>query len=584
MTRLSLRVEHLGVTVNSGAATRALLEDVAFALPAGGSLGIVGRSGAGKSTLGSALLGLLPRHGRFGEGSRILLGDDDITRLQGEPLRALRGRRIAMVFQEPLLALDPAMRVGEQLAEAVRAHRLADRAEADARAEEMLANVGIPRPASAVRAYPHEFSGGMRQRLLIAAALLLDPDVLVADEPTTALDPTLQAQVLDLIDTLRAVSGTSLVMISHDLAVVGERCDQVLVLDEGRIVQRGSARSVIGATTPDARGAPDALAPDAEVLLDVRDLRVHYEPRRAWPAPLSPPIRAVDGVSFSLRRGEALGLVGESGCGKTTLAHALLRIVAPHAGSVQLDGADLLALEGEALRRMRRRIQLVPQDAGASLTPHLTSAALVAEALEVHDIAHGAAAFGRARALLLELGLPPRIADARADTLSTGERQRVAIARAIAVGPDVLICDEPVAAVDAPARAQLLDLLGTLRRERGLALLFISHDLAAVRRVASRVAVMYLGRLVESGPASVISTTPRMPYTRALLAAVPTGDPAARASRTPLAGEVPSPADPPAGCTFHPRCPHPRRDAQCAAEAPPLTPRAPGHDVACWKE
>jgi peptide/nickel transport system ATP-binding protein len=576
-------VEQLSVTVTSGGAARPLLEDVSFDLPAGGSLGVVGRSGAGKSTLGSALLGLVPRRGRFGEASRILIGDVDITRLRGEPLRALRGRHIAMVFQEPLLALDPAMRVGEQLAEAVRAHGLADAAEADARAEAMLARVGIPRPATAAGAYPHEFSGGMRQRLLIAAALLLDPDVLVADEPTTALDPTLQAQVLDLIDTLRAASGTSLVMISHDLAVVGERCEQVLVLDEGRIVRRGSARNIIGVPALDGPDVEDALVPDAEVLLDVRDLRVHYVPRRAWPAPPAPPARAVDGVSFSLRRGEALGLVGESGCGKTTLAHAILRITAPTAGTVHLGGTDLLALRGEALRRMRRRIQLVPQDAGASLTPHLTAAALVAEALEVHGIAQGAAALGRARDLLLELGLPPRIADARADTLSTGERQRVAITRAIAVGPDVLICDEPVAAVDAPARAQLLDLLDALRREHGLALLFISHDLAAVRRVAARVAVMYLGRLVETGPASVITAAPRMPYTRALLAAIPTGDPAARAIRTALAGEVPSPAHPPDGCAFQTRCPHPQRDTQCTTEAPPLTPRAPGHDVACWK-
>jgi oligopeptide/dipeptide ABC transporter ATP-binding protein len=315
----------------------------------------------------------------------------------------------------------------------------------------------------------------------------------------------------------------------------------------------------------------------------VRALAVHYPERRRGAKGERQWVRAVDGVSLTVGAHETVGLVGESGCGKTTLAHAVLRLVPATAGSMHLLGADLFALEGEPLRRMRRRMQLVPQDAGASLTPHLTAAELVAEGLEVHGLARGRAARARAQELLAEVGLPTRAADARAAELSSGERQRVAIARALAPEPALLVCDEPVASVDASTRGLLLDLFERLRRDRGVALLLISHDLASVRRLADRVLVMYGGRLVESGPAAEMLDAPRMPYTQALLSAVPTGDPADRARRIVLSGEPPSALSPPAGCPFHPRCPHPMKDAQCAAEAPPLRPLTAAHEVACWK-
>jgi peptide/nickel transport system ATP-binding protein len=590
----ALRVQDLGVTI--GADRTPLLDGVSFSLARGASVGLVGGSGAGKSTLGLALMRLLPRSARLHPASSVEMDGTDLLRLTREQMRAQRGRRIAMVFQEPLQSLNPSMRVGEQLVEALEAHGLARGREAADRAAAMLARVGLPHGDRAARMFPHEFSGGMRQRLLIATSLLLAPDVLIADEPTTALDPTVQAEVLDLLDALRAETGTALLLISHDLDVVGERCERILVLDGGRIVEEGPASQVIGAPRAPAtralaaarRGIASPVAPrtalhePAERLLDVRALTVRYPLRRRGDDPHAQ-VHAVESVSLGVARGESVGLVGESGGGKTSLAHAILRL-APATGQALLGGVDLLTLRGEALRGMRRRLQLVPQDAGASLTPHMSAGALVAEAMEVHGIAHGASARGRAVALLAELGLPGRAADALPRELSTGERQRVAIARALATEPELLLCDEPVASVDAPTRMMLLELLDRLRRERRLALLFISHDFAAVARVTSRVAVMYLGRIVETGDTATVLTRPRMPYTQALLSAVPTGDPAGRSRRIVVRGDAPSPVDPPPGCPFFARCFHPLKDETCRNVTPPLEAREPHHLAACWKQ
>ncbi len=602
-----LRVRDLGVTIDVDGRKQHLLDGVSLTLDRGSSVGLVGSSGAGKSTLGLALMRLLPEGARITGGAEVWLGDEDLMLLRREAMRRVRGRRIAMVFQEPLMALNPAMSVGEQLGEALIVHGMATRAEARKRAVAMLDRVGIANAQRASRSFPHEFSGGMRQRLLIASALLLNPDVLIADEPTTALDPTVQAQVLDLLDSLRAETGAALLFISHDLDVVGERCDRLLVLDEGHVVEEGPAAAVIAAprapatrwlsaaryllaTTraegSDASGplAATGTQPERPALLSVRGLSVRYEARaRRWREP-SAVVHAVEDVSLDILSGEAVGLVGESGCGKTSLAHAILRLVHVSAGTMTFEGVNLLALEGEPLRRMRQRLQLVPQDAGASLTPHMTVEAMLMEALEVHGIARGSDARGRAHLLLDEMGLPARAAGARPRELSAGERQRAAIARALATDPDLLICDEPVASVDAPTRALLLDMLDRLRRERGLALLFISHDLAAVSRLTSRVAVMYLGRIVERAGTAAVLEAARMPYTQALLSAVPTGDPADRARRTVLHGEIPSPVSPPTGCPFHPRCPHPAKDDQCRRLRPALEESVPGHFAACWKQ
>jgi peptide/nickel transport system ATP-binding protein len=579
----ALTVERLGVDAVRDGAVRPILSEVSFTLAAGSSVGLVGASGAGKSTVGNALLGLLPAGLRIHPGSHARIGADDLFAMRTEQLRATRGRRLAMVFQEPLLALDPAMRVGRQLEGALEAHGLARDAEARERAVAMLAKVGLGDARSAAERHPHELSGGMRQRVLLALALLLEPDVLVADEPTTALDATMQAQLLDLLEALRAESGTALLLISHDLPLVAERCERVLAIEGGRIVADGSAREMLARRTvpPAARRAHPAER--AVPMLTARDVSVHFAAPRGLRPRVSGVVRAVDDVSLDLARGECLGLIGESGCGKSTFARAIAGLQPLTSGAVALDGVTIGAETGAALMARRRRVQLVPQDAGAALTPHCTVLELVREGIDVHALASGAEADRRALRSLADVGLDASFAHRLARELSSGERQRAAIARAIAVEPEVLICDEPAANVDPVLREQLLALLDRLRDERGLALLLISHDLDAVRRLASRVCVMYLGRIVERSESPAALDTPLHPYTNALRAAFPTGDPTARARRIVLRGELPSPLHPPAGCAFHPRCPHPARDASCQVSRPPLAEVAPGRHVACTK-
>jgi peptide/nickel transport system ATP-binding protein len=574
-----LRVD--GLTVLSARAAKPMLEGVSFSVDTGRTLGIVGPSGAGKSTLALAIAGLLPRDARLGDQSAIHLGVDALHRLDARAMREVRGYRIGYVFQEPALALDPAMPIGAQVAETAIVH-----GERPDRAYERFADA-----RRAAARYPHELSGGMRQRALIASAMLLTPELLIADEPTTALDPTIQAQVLDLIDRLREESRTTMLFISHDLATVAERCDRVIALEGGRLVGDRSAADALAAYR--ARRVPVPSAPlvpraAAHPLLEVRGLSVTYE-RQGFPlvgAERDASVHAVIAIDLSLARGEVVALVGESGCGKSSTAHAILRLVEPTAGSVRFDGTDVRALGREPLRRLRRRMQLVPQDAGASLSPHLTCESIVAEGLEVHDIARGEEARGRARALLAELGLPARAAGALPRELSSGERQRVAIARALAPDPDLLVCDEPLAAVDEASRAQVLSVLAARRASRGLAILLVSHDLDAVRRLASRVHVMYLGRVVEESSGSATLALPRMPYTQALVAAIPTGEPSARRRRALVRGELPAVTPPSVGCSFHPRCQHPEKDDRCRTARPALSPiasDAPDHRAACWK-
>ena len=593
--RDALAVRGLGVETTD-ATPRRVLDDLSFTLAPGSSVGIVGRSGAGKSTIGNAILGLLPRGLRRTPGSRILLGDAELTTLDVEAMRDVRGRRIAMVFQEPLSALDPAMRVGRQLTAALEAHGMASGADATERAIAMLDRVGIRDAARSARRFPHELSGGQRQRMLLALALMLEPDVLIADEPTTALDVTLQVQLLDLLDALRRDLGTTLLLISHDLAVVGERCERVLVLENGRLADDGPAERIVAERAARASGAaavararavrpsePDGTPPDVP-LVATDALAVHYRtPPRLFQRP-EVPVHAVDGVSLAIGRGECVGLVGESGCGKSTLARAMLGLEMPTAGSVTVLGRRLDVHDRVMMRALRRLLQLVPQDAGASLTPQRTVRSLLVEALEVHGHTPGAPAQRRAEQLLQEVGLDPALGARRPTALSSGERQRVAIARALAPQPDLLVCDEPVANLDAAAREPLLAMLDRLRDERGLALVLISHDLGVVRRLASRVAVMYLGRIVEQGNAAQVLDAPRMPYTQLLRAAVPTGRP----RQTPVrGGEIPAPLAVPArGCPFHPRCTHPLKDEGCRSERPELRALSAGpdgHTVACLK-
>ena len=579
-----LRVNEL--TVANARAGRTLLDGVSFSVDAGRTVGIVGPSGAGKTTLALAIAGLLPRGTAMTGASSIHFETHELRHLDGEAMRALRGRRIGYVFQEPALALDPAMRIGEQIAEAAIVHGV-DRREARERAVAMLAKVGFHDAARAAQRHPHELSGGMRQRALIASAMLLAPALLIADEPTTALDPTIQAQVLDLIDALRAECGTTLLLVSHDLATVAERCERVITIDGGRVVDDAGATAAVSvwrARRPAPVARPDAVRSGAP-LLEARGLAVRYATPALLPFPrrAAAPVTAVAGLDLTVGRGEIVALVGESGCGKTSAAHALLRLVEPDAGTVRFDGLDVRALDAEGLRRLRRRMQLVPQDAGASLTPHLTCEALVAEAMEVHGIASGGAARSEARVLLGELGLPTRAAGVRPRELSSGERQRVAIARALATDPDLLVCDEPLASVDEAARERVLGVLADRRARRGLAVLLISHDLEAVRRLADAVLVMYLGRVVESSRGTVALTDPRMPYTAALVAALPGTDAATRRARLPLP-EAGDPGDVTRGCAFAPRCPHPGKDARCRDARPALAPLGgpAAQHAACW--
>lgn len=482
----ALRVRDL--TVRARATGTALLDGVSFEAMRGEAIGIVGDSGAGKSTLALALMGLLPTNLERTPTSALWLGETALHDLTDRDWRPMRGRRIAMVFQEPLLALDPAMRVGAQVIEAGTVHGLSPE-EANLRTLALFGQLELPDPGRLATRYPHELSGGMRQRVLLAMAMLHRPEVVIADEATTALDPALRRTVLEALDALRREHGTTVLLISHDHETVAARCDRILTMGAGRITTERPMPSTPPTFRPRITGAARAGTP----LLWVRDLVVDYAPARVV-QDATASTRAVDGLTFTIDRGEVLGLVGPSGSGKTSVARAILRLTPITRGNIHLETTNLLTLDSRALRRMRRRLQWIPQDAGAALTPHLRVDALVAEGLEVHGLARGRKARREARALLDEVGLPARAAAARPAELSTGERQRVAIARALATRPDLLVCDEPVANLDPARRTQILDLLAELQRAHGLSILLISHDESAIERLASRVISMYLGR------------------------------------------------------------------------------------------
>ena len=553
-----------GLTVSYGGAP--VVDGLDFEVRAGESVGLVGESGSGKSQTALALMGLLPRSARAG-GSVMFDGREILGRPERE-LNGLRATRIAMVFQDPLQALNPYVRIGRQLRHILRCHGLANGETATRRVLEMLADVGLPDPDRQARAYPHQLSGGMRQRVMLAGALIAGPDLLIADEPTTALDVTVQAQILDLLGRLR--QKTALLLITHDLGVVAGHCDRVLLVERGRLVESGATARVFAAPAADYTRRLLAAAPQlagdvapapviGPALLETRALSAAYrEPGRGI-------LQAVKRVDLKLVAGETLAIVGESGSGKSSLARAILGLVPARAGTVVLAGTVLPADLRHRAQNMRRDLQLVFQDPVASLNPQLTVAEIVAEPLVVARSARRAERRERVAAMLDKAGLGPEFLDRYAHELSGGQAQRVAIARALIVEPRVLVCDEAVTALDGTVRARILELLADLQRQSGLALLFIAHDLAVVRQISHRVMVMYLGRVVEVAPNRELFATPAHPYTRALLDAVPTLD---GRPLPVLRGEVPSPLTPPPGCAFHPRCAH--AQDRCAQSLPTL--------------
>jgi oligopeptide/dipeptide ABC transporter ATP-binding protein len=603
-----LRVRNLGVEIHSDLGTARPVRGVSFEVGRGEFLGIVGESGSGKSVTFLSVLGLLPTLADCRiSGERWLEGRDLGHMTPGE-LRRLLGAEISIVFQDPLSALNPAFRIGEQIADVVRTHEPAtSRADAWRRAVEALERVRIPNAAARAHDYPHQFSGGMRQRVLIAMAIACRPKVLVADEPTTALDVTVQAEILGLLDQLRRDLAMSIVLITHDLGVVARYAQRVAVMYRGEIVEQATVadlfarprhaytRSLLAGVLPLGAGAPKAVGSvaAAETILQVEGLTKDFVlPRRRGV------LHAVRDVSFELRRGETLGIVGESGSGKSTMVRCVMHLIEPNAGRVVLEGRSIDVHDRASIRYLRDRMQLVFQDARAALNPRMTVQEIVGEPLVIRGQWRQGGAERVAR-MLARVGLAPEHAQRYPHEFSGGQQQRIGIARALVLHPSLVVLDEPVASLDVSIRGQVIALLEELQAEFGLSYLFIAHDLSVVHHISDRVAVMYLGRIVEIGDADDVCLRPLHPYTRLLVDSVPQPDPAAPHSDAALRvpAERPDPIHPPGGCVFHTRCPRARTvavegveptvdvagerlPARCVQDSPALLPEG-GSCVAC---
>jgi peptide/nickel transport system ATP-binding protein len=544
-----LDITDLAVSYNVRGGTVDAVRGVDLVLQRGETVALVGESGSGKSTTAHAVASLLPAAATVTGGS-IRFDGQDLARLGERRMRAIRGRHIGLIPQDPTVSLNPVKRIGDQVAVVLLVHGLADRRSARLAAIDALERAGLPEPAVRARQHPHELSGGMRQRVLIAIAVAAGPRLVIADEPTSALDVTVQRQILDHIEQLTREAGMAVLLITHDLGVAAERADRIAVMSHGRIVELGRPEQILDdpqqAYTQSLIAAAPSLAVGSSTRLDRgrviatadRPVRVHVEhlvkefplPRRRGEHGV---LRAVDDVSFTIAAGRTFALVGESGSGKSTTARLLLRLTDPTAGRVVIDGEDVTAARGRALRQLRRRMQVVYQNPYTSLNPRFSVADVISDPLRAFGLGSRADRRRRAAELVDAVALSATVLDRRPAELSGGQRQRVAIARALALEPEIVVLDEPVSALDVSVQAQILDLLATLQGELGLSYLFISHDLAVVRQIAHDVAVMRSGRVVEQGPVDDVFAHPSDPYTRELLAAIPRGRRAAAPLTTP---------------------------------------------------
>jgi peptide/nickel transport system ATP-binding protein len=538
-----LSVRDLAISYTTSEGTFTAVEGVEFDVHPGEVVAIVGESGSGKSTSAQAVIGMLARNGTVTGGS-IVFDGTDLTALSERQWQEVRGAQIGLVPQDPIVSLNPVKKIGDQVGEVLRIHGLARRRDAAARAVELLDQAGLTDPEARARQFPHQLSGGMRQRVLIAAAMAAKPKLIIADEPTSALDVTVQRQILDHIEQLTRDTGTAMLLITHDLGVAADRADTIVVMSRGRVVESGATARVLQSPQHNytrtllsnapsmssarlGRSRTTATAPDPVAdrtvptppLLAVNELSKEFALPRTATGPRT--LRAVDGVSFELRRGQTLSLVGESGSGKSTTARMVLRLETPTSGQVDFDGIDVTGLPAKEMRQMRRRMQLVYQNPYASLDPRFTVEQIITEPLTAFGIGDKHERASRAAELVEQVALPSAMLRRLPAELSGGQRQRVAIARALALDPEFIVCDEAVSALDVTVQAQILELLVQLQEERALAYLFISHDLAVVRQVSDHVAVMRHGKLVETGSVDAIFGDPQQSYTRELLRAIP---------------------------------------------------------------
>jgi oligopeptide/dipeptide ABC transporter ATP-binding protein len=669
-----LEVERLRTEFRMRTANVVAVDGVSFQVNQGECVGIVGESGCGKTTTGFSIMRLLPINGHLTDG-RIMLNGRDLAGLSEKEMQGVRGDEVALIPQDPLTSLNPTMTIGRQIGEAVRLHRDVSRQQVRDRALEVLSMVEMPRPAERLDQYPHELSGGLRQRVMIAMALACEPKLLIADEPTTALDVTIQAQILDLIDDLRERLRMAVLLITHDMGVIAGRTDRVVVMYAGKVAEEADTVELfsrmrhpyseallesvpkldrspadrllsisglppdLSQTITNCRFAPrcqyatDQCRAADPPLEDVAGGSAHHrfacfhpvshhltaaatvvgaaeDPRleaRRQEVSALPEILRVDGlvkefpvlgggvirrtigtvkavsdIAFSVRRGETFGLVGESGCGKTTVGRLIVALERPNAGTIAFEGHDVHALAGGELRSRRRDLQLMFQDPYASLDPRMRVGSIIREPLRVQGVGSAMEQDERVRSLLREVGLSDQALGRYPHEFSGGQRQRIGLARALALDPKLVVADEPVSALDVSVQAQILNLMKDLQARHGLTFLMISHDLAVIRYMADTIGVMYLGKLVELGPAAQIYEHPAHPYTKGLLEAVPVPDVNVKvhtAGKTAVRGELPSAVDPPSGCRFRTRCP--RAEALCAEVEPPYSQFGGGHVAAC---